>query len=425
MLLRNSALTLTLLTAACSNSKSSGLSSTNQIELGLNDVAVLIPYNKVPALMEKSPTINGDHIFVSDELLGQLSQILVGDRKIHEQESFEFGRTGDATFESDITTPFKASMPYRITSMRIDPCVNELQKSASEICEANIRLVFQPLYLENNEVFAKDSNIHAIYRIEPMPFAAVLKQMRELRAKAGPADPSEALSEHPVIAKEGEKSLYFSTLMSILKSNLSVKNLKRVAFFGDTDPNNQGHWPMVAFNVENEKPILVPLDKLSKQEGEIQKNVQRLHGNHEHLEDPLPRGDIKDTLFPIVSLTGTEDPQTIQKTISEMLKSKYQNSFLVDNPTLHDPSTVDCASCHVAQIQRSQLMPEARAMGIDLPTDLGFKSAKFNLESNVKADFSRISLQILSYFKNFPKVAPRAANDAAHSLELINKQLNP
>lgn len=416
------ALTLIAL-SACSDQKPSNLSTATETKLGLNDVAILIPYHQIPALLTKSPTINGEHTFVSNEILGQLSKILVSDQALHEKENFAFGKTGDKAFESDVTAPGKVSgeSPYRLVSTRIDPCVNELQKSANDTCEANIRLVFQPLMLdEKGQVFAKDSNIHAIYHIEAKEFTKIVNELKELRAKS-PAVAQETLSPHPIIAKEGENSPYFHALISLLQNHLSMQNLKRIAFFGDTDPTRQGHWPMVAFNIENQKPVLVPLDKLGKQDGELQKNVQRLHGNHEHLEEPLPRGDIKDSLFPVMTLTGKEDPETIQNSIKQFMLTKFENSFKLDNPLLHDPSTVDCASCHVAEIQRSQLLPEVKGLGLELPKDLGFRSQHFNLKHNVPADFSRVSLQIFSYFKNFPKISQRAVNDAAHSAELINQ----
>src|SRR6478735_5310003 len=131
-----------VLGGACTKSPESRVqSSAPATELGLNDVAIILPYKTLPELMQKAPTafdrpdparfapgmdaLPGDgESFVPTSLLKEISALLVDDDAIHKREGFAFGNIGDANFEADITIPGgeQGPSPYRFVSMRIDAC---------------------------------------------------------------------------------------------------------------------------------------------------------------------------------------------------------------------------------------------------------------------------------------------------------------
>lgn len=407
--------------------------------LGLNDVAILLPYQTLPGLLGQAPTLfdkpdparfapgtdalplDGES-FVPNALLQEISAILMDDQAIHEKEKFAFGTVGNPIVEKNVTAKGaeERSSPYRFVSMRIDPCANILHINGDmRSCERNIRLVFQPLHLENGKVTAIDSNIHAIYQPDEKTFLSFVNGVRNLRAAAGAADRDEPLSPQPVIAREGLESPYFHGLLGLMHRYLRASSLKRVAFFGDTNTEHLGHWPMVAVNVHDRKAVRAPLFKLAFQPGEEVKPVQRIEGaTSGFLQEPMPRGDMKPSLFP--SVTQPEDPSEMEAFIKAFLNEKYQAALQVENPDIHDPSTADCATCHMAVSTRLILAREMRGMGLTPSETDAYKSQSFNLKSDVTAEFSQQALQIFSYFKTEPKIAPRAVHDAAASADFLN-----
>lgn len=427
------------LTACVETPDSKARSESSAVKLGLNDVAIILPYKSSPGLLELAPTafnkpaparyapgadalpLDGEG-FVPNTVLQEISAILMDDRAIHEKENFAFGTVGNPEVEGKVTASGaeNSDSPYRFVSMRLDPCANILHINGNlSSCERNIRLVFQPLHLENGKVSAIDNNVHAIYQPDERTFASFVNGVRDLRAAAGAAARDEGLSLHPVIAREGLEGPYFKGLIGLMHRYLRASSLSRIAFFGDTNTAHLGHWPMVAFNVKDGKAVRIALPKLAVQAGEETKLVQRIEGaTSGFLQEPAPRGDMKPSLFPPMT---PPDPAEMEGFIKAFLTEKYQAAVQVENPDKHDPFTSDCASCHMAAATRLGLAKEMRGMGLELPEADAYRSQSFNLKSDVTSEFSHQALQIFSYFKTEPKIAPRAVHDAAASADFLNR----
>ncbi len=407
--------------AKASSSVSSAPEAREAIALGLNDVAILMPYESHPDMIATAPTVAG---FVPPFAIEEIQKILLADEQTHASENFAFGNLGDQTLEPDIANlgSLDGPTPFRLVSIRIDPCANSLARLKNgEACVHEVRNIWQPMTIEGGKAFTIDVNLHSIHRLDDKAFKLFIKDLRALRTISAPK--SEALSANPTLVREGKNGHYFEGLMHLLKTQIGLQNLKRVAFFADTNPNFLGHWTMLAFDLEGEKIIRAPSPTLGKQPGENQKLVQRIEGAPNRLGEPRPLGDFADNLFPPMPEPASRDEASMMELAKNFLLNKYQRALALENPQLHEPANADCASCHMAVIEKFKLKRELEAMGLALPKE-EFKADEWNLSSQVTPDSSPTALQIFSFFKNQSRIAPRVIHDAVLSAERINAMKN-
>jgi len=277
--------------------------------------------------------------------------------------------------------------------------------------------VWQPMELLDGKAFTRDINLHSIHRLDSGAFKGFIGALRAL--KAGDASPAEALAPHPVMESEGAEGPYFTGLMALLKNNIGIKNLHRVAFFADSNPNAFGHWVMLAFDVIDGQIVLSPSPMLGKQKGETQKRVQRIEGAPNRLGEPLPRGDFAHNLFPVLAEVPAANESEMLNLVRRFLMTKYESALALENPNVHEPANADCASCHMATLEKSKLKVELLAMGATLGGD-AFQAPGWNLSSRDEVEFGSTSLQIFSFFKHRAKIGTRVVHDAVLSAERIN-----
>jgi hypothetical protein len=97
-------------------------------------------------------------------------------------------------------------------------------------------------------------------------------------------------------------------------------------------------------------------------------------------------------------------------------------SFRIENPQVHDPKTVDCASCHLSSVTRITL----NQFGFMTPTpNAAFSSPRWNLTATA-ARADNDFLQNFSYQPGGllkPSIRQRVVNDAALSADYVNQNL--
>lgn len=92
---------------------------------------------------------------------------------------------------------------------------------------------------------------------------------------------------------------------------------------------------------------------------------------------------------------------------------------------MHDPTTIDCGSCHLATVTRLALMDAGFALpkGSD-----GFVSARWNLDRvSEEAPAQNETLQMFSYTRGadpVPSIRQRVINDSAAAADYVNAHFN-
>ncbi|RYZ48412.1 MAG: hypothetical protein EOP07_25805, partial [Proteobacteria bacterium] len=292
--------------------------------LGLNDVAILLPYNEHPDLftnapdMSDKPNIAGDgQSFVPSWILRKIGETNNEDFNQRTNEIFNF------EFESSLSpeekSEYKNLLPsevraggdeglfigsklkysYRLASIRIDPCADAIAIRAADLgpesCRGELRLVWQAVQKNARGTFAfLDNNIHAIYSLTQKEMHSIVQTMRALNSSV--IDPhGEALRAQPDIVREGIKGPYYRAIDALVQQYAHASRLTHLAFVAQT--NAGGHWTFLKFALTGKKAKALPIAE-SGSEHLQEKLVQRITlSGFSGLGTPSPIGARGDNIY--------------------------------------------------------------------------------------------------------------------------------
>lgn len=420
----------------------------SQAELGLNDVSVLLPYDTVPELISsgllgsdkpdpdafapgaEALPLDGES-FIPSWVLHAIETELAADRALREQEGLaeDFDWSNASWDDYDIERALRGGFVgnerpgfatrsekeiFRLVSLRFDPCVNSLHINGNEdACKQQMRFVWQGVRDDRRLI---DSNIHAIYELKRDEFRSIVDTLRFLVKESGLDTLKEPLQPQPVIRKQGLSGSYYKGIIGIVHRFARSANLKHIAFFTDTLGGLQGHWPMLKFDVKDNRPLRTAIPGIHVRANEVPKFVQRLDGDRGSLSVPSPLPAAADTLYPEFKVPVEEiDGAEGRRVDPEIVAIKAEHAFRLENPKLHDAANLDCASCHTADFEKRGLSRRRDAV----PTVDAYKSSRWNLSVlQTIPDFT--SLQMFSFFTGSFRIAPRTINESAEAADRVN-----
>ncbi len=354
--------------------------------LGLNDVAILVPHtfdvnfaSKVPSPFDKPDPARfaagaqalplDGKAFIPSEVLKGIADELAKDTavlNVEQQRRLGFLNTQDIVkSDASIATLDKThAQNFKLIAMRIDPCSNfAILKSVTPACSREIRITWQKVKL-GNYFHAEAESFHSMHTLDDATFKSFVAGLRALRAKAGPSDPKEQLSPHPVIRAEGPNSPYFAGLMGLVHRYIRASNLSGVSMHHEAVLMNKApwtrHWSMTAVGVKNGLPVHVDLPLMAEQ------NPKRFAQRHSlDLDVPWPSwkpgnpwtegGSMwHDRFIPSPARAGAG---TIFDELDHHEGARvtaYKNSWIVQNPLTHHRQNTDCGTCHIAAYQQDK-----------------------------------------------------------------------
>lgn len=97
-------------------------------------------------------------------------------------------------------------------------------------------------------------------------------------------------------------------------------------------------------------------------------------------------------------------------------------AFRFENPNFHNPGTVDCVSCHIAQSAKNYALRQFPWYNVDR---VNFKDIYTNSERNLR-NMSPMQphtniLRSFGYFMNQPIVSSRTINESSEVLKYLNQ----
>jgi hypothetical protein len=204
-----------------------------------------------------------------------------------------------------------------------------------------MRLVFQPLLVSDGLVTAQDAAVHVFFDLDAK---ATSELARRLVALADPA-PGAALGVSPRLAR-GDAA-YASSLRLLVTDLAGHGELSRVTFLRNVDVKGNS-WTFGGFDVHG--GVATPLTN-PRVGGSEQSVVVHGSGPFVFSLSPGPSGD--DTLGLLLDPTRL---QVLDEATPDGAKARVTTGFgaalAIENPTKNDASSVDCASCHVAETAR-------------------------------------------------------------------------
>jgi len=362
------ALALAATLAACSAAE-----PTPPPALGMNDVSVLVPL---------------------DVAAGWLPADASGARGVLlPKAAFE------AVPKFGVTAPEGIEYPrMRVVAARFDGCFRYPGKPD---CEAQIRLVFQPLHDDGS---ARDSALHVFYRLEDGAFREVVKALRSLRKEAPEASVEDALRVHPALAAQGANGRYATELRALILAHAGEANLIRETFFLRAPPK-QETW--FFGGVAPKEGKYKALDIVGV--GASNQRVIRPVTAGGYLYDVLPaptEPEDGNALLDSAKLDGLPD---------EARTAAYASYVRLQNPKNYGPDDLPCAGCHVATVVTTHLEARWPALATAAAADR-FASPR-NLSLTGGSAEQPSSLRAFGWFGREPMIAHRIVNETAEVLD--------
>lgn len=353
-----------------------GLATTAQA-LSLNDLTILIPLpraTEMPLLLNTQDQ-GAQGTLLSVKTFSQLVQLVP---------------------EVPNTVTYRDSL--KVVGIRIDPCFAEGVGPLK--CRRQIRLVWQPVVSSGQAFTTRDAAVHSFYEFDDVTFAKVWNDWQQLAS----GQVTDALQIHPKLQQEGLSGAYWKYLRVLIMNYCGEKNLVRMTAMNVM--SGEQLWIFVGFDIVNGEPVAINIPRTKgRNQGVISgsSQFQSFTGGM----FPPPEQDPEFAVF-------VKDSATAKKMMSEaQIKSLMGKMQEYENPERHNPGTLDCASCHLANTvhQWGKLNFKTWDWESDFK-NIAFQST-WNLQKVNEGPLLTNKLRAFGYFMNKAAISQRVINETA------------
>lgn len=364
--------------------------SVKTYKFGLNDVSILLPL----------PQISEFDLLLNPEIQNKLGPLLG-------QTPYRFLPILTPLIDHD--TNYKYNL--KVVAIRFDPCFQEGFTPIA--CQRHIRLVWQPLHIRNNnQVSTVDAAIHTFYKLSEAEWSQLLNDVAQLAV----TDKTAPLQVHPVMAREGYTGAYWQQLKSvilkyagektIIRATAMTVRMDRVWGFQGVDFVN-GSWTQIQIPTlkSPNSPIAKVVNVAIFFEPESLLNLREYRGGITLLESNNKQW------FRLLSDSAKYAETQSESDIREALTTAYK----IENPKFHNPGTVDCASCHIAQTIRFW----GNSHRPDMMFSEGYKNSEFNLTNTSNNPWMTNKFRAFGYFDRDVSISQRVINETAEVVKSL------
>lgn len=294
----------------------------------------------------------------------------------------------------------------RVIAIRIDPCFFEGRIPFA--CRSQVRLVWQPLTIKEGRLTTRDAAIHSFYEFNEVEFREVLKVWKTW-AKT---NNDEALRVHPLIEAEGMNGNAWRSLKKIILKYCGNQNLVRMTSM--TVTGNEMLWIFNGFDKTGDVIHEIDIPRVNDRIQSITQsgfNYKSFVGN----VTPTP---LEDREF----IELIQDSNWFKRQASDDSKIQAVRSALeFENPRIHNTGTLDCASCHLANMTNEwarRHLPlkawEESLRGVRYENN-------FNLSNPTLNELKPNQFRVFGYFEHNPAISQRVINETSEVSEYIRK----
>lgn len=300
----------------------------------------------------------------------------------------------------------------KVLGVRVDPCFHE--GLAPIQCRPQVRLIWQPLQLDQNITSTFDASLHSFYDLTQDEFKNLLNELIALKKTKTDKNEFLPLGINPFIKKEGLAGPYTQSFRRIILKYIGEQNLTRITFMQLFMTGKA--WIFGGFDFRNGilSPILI---------SRIQSNIQTFN-NAVSLDQafwflggisPEPTNET-DNLKILVT-----DSRVIAPQDEQAIKAAVKSAFRFENPETHNPGTVDCVSCHVAQPAKAWAIRQYPWFQFDILNQQDIYQSERDLRNLSPMQSHTNILRAFGYFANNPFVAQRTINETAAVIKYIHQ----
>jgi hypothetical protein len=374
------------------------------LPLQLNDVSILFPMSSNP----------------SDLAAGYLGPDAHGPRGTLLPEPL-YDRIGHITGSSGNPVPGGTGearyATLKVVALRIDPCFAALNPDPHGVeCKNQLRLVFQEVAAKaDGRASAFDSALHAFYTLGREELLAMAQAVAGLRVASSGNQRLGGLAPHPLMVREGLTGPAATGTRDLIVKYAGQQNLIRVTRFSSS--NAGFNWAFDGFDVSSASPPTVtPMNIATLTPSKNSQLFFRGFGS-EVTGKFTPATTSADDLTPLANV------ETALQLTPAARSAAFAALVRIENPTLHSPDTIDCASCHLAtplslvvagpkfSLRESD---DPRAFAPDgqsvLPSEM---APSFDLDGG-------FNLHAFSYAARSPGINQRTVNETAAVVAYLN-----
>ena len=301
----------------------------------------------------------------------------------------------------------------RVVAIRFDPCFANLGPvTAPSTCDNQIRLVFQSLSFADG-TSAVDGAVHAFYRVTRAELTIALRKANGQTTAMGP------LAPHPLLVGQGLDGAFGKGLRAIVLSHASSKNLVRFTHFQSS--NLQTVWGFAGFDVlgtttQTTKMMEVPtLPSHGTSSSFFQGFVAPMAGGF------TPETTHADSIALLVNASKAKTATKAKQ------KAAYDAALRIENPNVHSPNTIDCASCHLAQPARLLVGDDVLHLSAAGNPNLFQRDSKYVSARSMKQTTSLrgqpLNVHMLSYRGDQLMIGQRVINETAALVAYVNGKI--
>ncbi len=268
--------------------------------------------------------------------------------------------------------------------VRLDPCFSE--GAGPPACQPQVRLVLQPIFDSGDGPTTRDAALHVFFSVTRAELERLVGELSLLREKSGVALPGGLTGAHPGF----DNPAWVARARTLLRPLLREDRVVRATAMSLHASNEAWVFSGVAVSAGTFTDLAVPT-LAPAVKGHVTST-----GAREALTITLdPPSSAEPTLPTVLQSSSRRQASDLQ------LAAAVEAVLRLENPEVHNPGTVDCASCHVAATVKWFLVNQSPAAVIDSPVP----------SSDVYAD-SR-ALRAFGYFFQAPAISPRVQRETA------------
>lgn len=356
----------------------------------LNDVSVLLPLPKMGDwnYMPSASTKAAKGVLLSKEVFELVPQLL------------------------QLATNEEVYSSLHAVGIRIDPCFAEGHGPIK--CQTQIRMVWQPLSNEENDTSTFDASLHTFYQLTAEEFKSLVAELKKIKSDLNiQTDLTAPLGVNPTIKKQGYTGEYYTRLINTIYKYVGESNFSRITFMqlnmgGDV-------WTFGGFDIVNGKLKTIQIPKI-----DFSKQIFRNGANPRpiwFIGGITPEPEDAENLNIL-----TRDSRKLSPQDEEAIIAAAKAAFKFENPKLHNPGTVDCVSCHVAQPAKIWAQRQYPWLRLDqINREIIYANDQFNLRNMSPMQIHTNIVRAFGYFMDAPIVAQRTINESAEVANYLNQ----
>lgn len=319
-----------------------------------------------------------------------------------------------ALFAAD---PLAIDLSYddlRATALRIDPCFARLGGvSDPATCDSQLRLTFQPVTFVAGAASASaaDAAVCVTYELSTAQLEGAVDAIASARASYAPGDLG-AIGVHPIIAMQGLGGDMARDVLGAVTQYAGAAQISEfVALIGDGSSAPPSAWDFHGIDVDGATTVPLEIPTLEPSRTDMSVAVTSVAPFDAQFDPVSTSPD---------NLALLADTYQVTVATPAMQQAAFDAALRVENPNLDSANTIDCATCHVAELARQLVGEQTLHLSPDDPfaymADPSIPAADLAASVADGSSIESITLHAFSYRGTVPFVAQRTVDETAASL---------